>query len=488
MLSRFGIETSQAAQYVIAFVIILVLVALFGLVLRRLAGGRLMLPGQDRGRARQPRLGIVDIYDLDRQRQLILLRRDNVEHLLLIGGPNDLVVETNIVRVPGARLPSPAATETVVDRSEIAPERAEPVRPQVEGARPSLEAQIAARLSALSPDRPSGTSDAHEELAPVAAARAPVQARIVEPALKPDPVAPSPVPPQPAPLRAQRPEPPARGTEVPPPRLAPVAAATLRPEPRPTPPEQRPGVPEPRPAAPEPRPAAADRRAAAPEPRPAPAPLRPAPPPPPEPRGPEAAVLSNMARQLEEALRRPAAPIQPQAAPPQSAPSPAFAARDGARDPVPQGPGSALQPAATVPPPRPRPTITASLATPWPSGGAARPAPSAPAGSETPLGAPAAPGAPGMPPGTQAGPADVVAPPSAPAVAASGLNASPRPPAGPVGPAGVPPAPPREAPSPPPPPPAIPAEPRAVDDPFSVEEIEAEFARLLGRPAGGDRT
>ena len=58
------------------------------------------MPAQDRGRARQPRLGIVDVYDLDRQRQLILLRRDNVEHLLLIGGPNDLVVETNIVRVP----------------------------------------------------------------------------------------------------------------------------------------------------------------------------------------------------------------------------------------------------------------------------------------------------------------------------------------------------------------------------------------------------
>jgi hypothetical protein len=33
-----------------------------------------------------------------------------------------------------------------------------------------------------------------------------------------------------------------------------------------------------------------------------------------------------------------------------------------------------------------------------------------------------------------------------------------------------------------------PAAPRAVDDPFSVEEIEAEFARLLGRPTGGDRT
>ena len=74
-------------------------------------------PAAAAGRARQPRLGIVDVYDLDRQRQLILLRRDNVEHLLLIGGPNDVVVENNIVRVPGARLPATAAD---------APERIEP--------------------------------------------------------------------------------------------------------------------------------------------------------------------------------------------------------------------------------------------------------------------------------------------------------------------------------------------------------------------------
>ena len=29
--------------------------------------------GGERGRGRQPRLGIVDVYDLDRQRQLVLL-------------------------------------------------------------------------------------------------------------------------------------------------------------------------------------------------------------------------------------------------------------------------------------------------------------------------------------------------------------------------------------------------------------------------------
>jgi hypothetical protein len=53
------------------------------------------------GRARMPRLGVVDAFDLDRQRQLVLVRRDNVEHLLMIGGPTDVVVESSIVRAGG---------------------------------------------------------------------------------------------------------------------------------------------------------------------------------------------------------------------------------------------------------------------------------------------------------------------------------------------------------------------------------------------------
>ncbi len=76
------------------------------------------MPG---GRARQARLGLVDAFDLDRQRQLIIVRRDNTEHLIMIGGPNDIVIESEIVRAevrdlrdqrrdPGfdSRIPAPA--------------------------------------------------------------------------------------------------------------------------------------------------------------------------------------------------------------------------------------------------------------------------------------------------------------------------------------------------------------------------------------------
>lgn len=110
MQSLFGLELSTAQKVIVASVVILVLLALLGLFVRQIQGGRLRLRGQGGGRQRQPRLGVVDTYDLDRQRQLVLIRRDNIEHLLMIGGASDVVVETNILR-SGSR----AATPTYVD-------------------------------------------------------------------------------------------------------------------------------------------------------------------------------------------------------------------------------------------------------------------------------------------------------------------------------------------------------------------------------------
>ncbi len=45
---------------------------------------------------RPQRVGLVERASLDGGRKLLLVRRDGVEHLILIGGPIDLVVETGI--------------------------------------------------------------------------------------------------------------------------------------------------------------------------------------------------------------------------------------------------------------------------------------------------------------------------------------------------------------------------------------------------------
>ncbi|OCC02837.1 hypothetical protein BA190_21970 [Labrys sp. WJW] len=58
---------------------------------------------------RQSRLGVVDSYGVG-TRQLVLVRRDNVEHLIMIGGPNDVVVESSILRArPAGQAARPAA-------------------------------------------------------------------------------------------------------------------------------------------------------------------------------------------------------------------------------------------------------------------------------------------------------------------------------------------------------------------------------------------
>lgn len=125
MRSIFGMEVSSAGQYLIAFIVIFALLALFALVLRRLTGRRMSSSAHSSARSRQPRLGIVDIYDLDRQRQLLLLRRDHVEHLVMIGGPNDVVIEQGIARSQPARMPSGEPAEQWAEPAERRPEPAQ---------------------------------------------------------------------------------------------------------------------------------------------------------------------------------------------------------------------------------------------------------------------------------------------------------------------------------------------------------------------------
>lgn len=43
-----------------------------------------------------PRLAVVDHANVDGRRRLVLIRRDDTEHLIMTGGPVDVVIETNI--------------------------------------------------------------------------------------------------------------------------------------------------------------------------------------------------------------------------------------------------------------------------------------------------------------------------------------------------------------------------------------------------------
>lgn len=94
MNSLFGVDLPTPVNFVIAFVVVLLLIAGATWLVRRFGATRV-----DAGaRSRQPRLAVIDAAAVDGRRKLVIIRRDNVEHLLMIGGPTDVVVETNIVR------------------------------------------------------------------------------------------------------------------------------------------------------------------------------------------------------------------------------------------------------------------------------------------------------------------------------------------------------------------------------------------------------
>lgn len=58
------------------------------------------------------RLDIVEQANVDGRRRLVLLRRDDVEHLIMTGGPVDVVIETGISHKAQATAVAEAADNT----------------------------------------------------------------------------------------------------------------------------------------------------------------------------------------------------------------------------------------------------------------------------------------------------------------------------------------------------------------------------------------
>lgn len=251
-------------QFFLAFVVVLALIGATAWAVRRFGGGRLGGVGL---RGRQPRLAVIDYASVDGRRRLILVRRDNVEHLVMIGGPTDVVVESNIVRA------APAPRDAAMPRGPaMETPRPIPLPDNSNGAWP-LQPEPAAATGA--PAR----TPRNEPAAPDEPASWPLQPHAETPARAPreslaalaDELAPRP----PAPPRS-RPQPSARPAAVEP---RPEPRQPIKAEPRLSPPQQ----------APAPAPAAAEA-------------------------GPSIdQSLAEMAHKLEAALRKPKAERPPAA-------------------------------------------------------------------------------------------------------------------------------------------------------------------------------
>ncbi|HVY20901.1 MAG TPA: flagellar biosynthetic protein FliO [Bauldia sp.] len=196
----FGSWGGMILQFTITLVVVLALIAVAYWLVRRYSAGGL---GRI-GRGRVPRLAVIDAMPVDGRRKLVLVRRDNIEHLILVGGPTDVVVEQAIQRPrlrPAAKpqsapMPAPAANDPLFD----------PPAPAVETAPPMPFPQ---RSSAPPPPPPFRPDPATPP--PAASYSAPTP----QPIERPYP-----------PLRRASP-PPARAEAPPPPPATPQAAPTV---------------------------------------------------------------------------------------------------------------------------------------------------------------------------------------------------------------------------------------------------------------------
>lgn len=127
--SLFGGSENSILTVVFALGIVLVLIVLAVWLLKLLYGATGKV-----ARGRNRRLAVIDSLAVDQKRQLLIVRRDNVEHLVLIGGPQDVVIETGIAvdetALASGRRPVPMLGRKPVQPAAPAPKPAPPVAPE----------------------------------------------------------------------------------------------------------------------------------------------------------------------------------------------------------------------------------------------------------------------------------------------------------------------------------------------------------------------
>src|SRR5712675_3538360 len=242
----------QALTFFFAFVAVLALIGGAAWLVRRFAGNRL---GANPNRGRMPRLAVIDAAAVDGRRRLVLVRRDNIEHLLMIGGPTDIVVEPNIVRaMPGRDQMPPRPGVGGAEPPRIAPLPDAGSWSDGDGTRPDSRSDVFDHAEPQMPEppprpmRPSFADDVRRPMPGLSERRSD--------ALRSDPLAgftPEPMGGRPEPRPELRPEPmpsrvtsrnepliprPPRPSEAPkvPPVRAPERAAAPPPPPPPSPP------------------------------------------------------------------------------------------------------------------------------------------------------------------------------------------------------------------------------------------------------------
>jgi flagellar biogenesis protein FliO len=124
-------NTILTSVLALGVVLVLILLGLWVLKFFMNTGTALRPPGR--------RVQVIEQVQVDAKRKLLVIRRDNVEHLVMTGGPQDVVIETGIAAPEKAALPlrRPQAAEEAKPAAVSAVTTPEPPRPAT--LRPHIE-------------------------------------------------------------------------------------------------------------------------------------------------------------------------------------------------------------------------------------------------------------------------------------------------------------------------------------------------------------
>ncbi|MCQ0989718.1 flagellar biosynthetic protein FliO [Jiella marina] len=150
IIDLFGSSLAPIVWVAFVAAIVCILAIGFLFVAKRFWGGAIGSHAKHKG----PRLAVVDMARIDEKRKLVLVKRDDVEHLVLVGGQTELLVEAGIRR--GA-MEAPSSAEPTLDEAPRPPAAVPPaVAPRPE---PTPEPEPA-KAPAASPKVPVAQSDA----------------------------------------------------------------------------------------------------------------------------------------------------------------------------------------------------------------------------------------------------------------------------------------------------------------------------------------
>lgn len=110
-------DAGDYTRFILALLFVLGLIGLLAAGVRRFGLG---LPQTPIRRGQEKRLGLVEVMPIDAKRRLVLFKRDDVEHLVILGPNAEILVETIPAQRDGETQDFAEALEQIRDEDSAA--------------------------------------------------------------------------------------------------------------------------------------------------------------------------------------------------------------------------------------------------------------------------------------------------------------------------------------------------------------------------------